>query len=215
MEFISSWIQGIIIAVIIATIIEMIIPNGNNKKYIKIVLGIFILFNIITPVISKISKNDFSISSIINIDEYEKKMQTYETDYKNTDIDTTNSDSIKQIYISKLKSDIKSKIEEKEYLVNDIFVQIEDDNEYTINKIEIYVDKKKNNTNSVSENKNTNINILTVNEIKIENINISSNSINEEKVENQKNNLSNKEKNELIQYISSTYNVQEKNIYIN
>jgi len=35
MEFITSWVQGIIIAVIIGTIIEMLLPNGNSKKYIK------------------------------------------------------------------------------------------------------------------------------------------------------------------------------------
>lgn len=34
-EFLSSWAQGIIVAVIIATLIEMILPNSsisNNKK---------------------------------------------------------------------------------------------------------------------------------------------------------------------------------------
>ena len=40
MEFISSWVQGIIVAVVIATIIEMILPEGNSKKYIKIVIGV-------------------------------------------------------------------------------------------------------------------------------------------------------------------------------
>ena len=31
-EHISNWAEQIIVAVIIATIIEMILPNGNNKK---------------------------------------------------------------------------------------------------------------------------------------------------------------------------------------
>ena len=35
-EWITNWAQGIIIAVIIATIIEMILPNGSCKKYIKV-----------------------------------------------------------------------------------------------------------------------------------------------------------------------------------
>ena len=35
MEWVSGWIQGIIIAVIISTIIEMILPEGNSKKYIN------------------------------------------------------------------------------------------------------------------------------------------------------------------------------------
>ena len=35
-EFLSSWAQGIIVAVIIATLIEMILPNSSSKKYVKI-----------------------------------------------------------------------------------------------------------------------------------------------------------------------------------
>lgn len=38
MNFLNTWLQGIIVAVIIATIIEMILPSGNSKKYIKMVL---------------------------------------------------------------------------------------------------------------------------------------------------------------------------------
>lgn len=49
---ISSWAEQIIIAVIIATILEMVLPNGNSKKYIKTVIGIYILYTIISPVIT-------------------------------------------------------------------------------------------------------------------------------------------------------------------
>lgn len=55
-SFISSWAEQIIVAVIIATIIEMILPNGNNKKYIKVVIGIYVLFTILSPILEKITK---------------------------------------------------------------------------------------------------------------------------------------------------------------
>ena len=35
MNFLNSWLQGIVVAVIIATILELILPKGNTKKYIK------------------------------------------------------------------------------------------------------------------------------------------------------------------------------------
>ncbi len=53
---ISSWAEQIIIAVIIATILEMILPKGNSKKYIKTVIGIYILYTIISPIITYISR---------------------------------------------------------------------------------------------------------------------------------------------------------------
>ena len=34
-EFLSSWAEQIVLAVIIATIIELILPNNKTKKYIK------------------------------------------------------------------------------------------------------------------------------------------------------------------------------------
>ena len=61
MEWVSGWIQGIIIAVIISTIIEMILPEGNSKKYIKVVIGVYILFSIVSPVISKVTGNSFNL----------------------------------------------------------------------------------------------------------------------------------------------------------
>ena len=42
----------IVIAVIISTIIEMILPSNKNKKYIQMVIGVYVLFNIISPIIS-------------------------------------------------------------------------------------------------------------------------------------------------------------------
>ena len=102
MNFLNTWLQGIIVCVIIATIIELILPSGSTKKYIKVVLGMFIVFNIITPVINKITKNNFEISSIINMDEYSKKMKTYETSSQNQVSSNANEQTIKQIYISKL-----------------------------------------------------------------------------------------------------------------
>ena len=46
-NWITNWAEGIIVAVIIGTIIEMILPNGKSKKYIKVVIGIYILNMII------------------------------------------------------------------------------------------------------------------------------------------------------------------------
>ena len=37
MEAIKSWSENIIIVVIISIIIEMILPDGKSKKYVKVV----------------------------------------------------------------------------------------------------------------------------------------------------------------------------------
>ena len=166
MEFLNNWLQGIVVAVIIASIIQMILPNGNNKKYIKVVLGIYVVFQIITPVVNKFFNSNFEISSLIDIDSYTKKMETYEVSSQNTNIDKTNEDSIKQIYVANLEKDIKAKLEDKEYLIKDVEVQVEDNEKYDIKSMKIYLKEVVNSTKEESEN-NIHINEVEKIEIKV------------------------------------------------
>lgn len=203
MEFITSWVQGIIIAVIIGSIIEMLIPNGNSKKYIKVVIGVYIVFSIVSPVISKFTGNEFKLDSIIDINKYEDKIASYEVDTKN--LENTNNSNIKEVYILNLKKDIKAKIEDKGYIVNSIQIEIENTEEYKPKNIDITISKRQS-KEKIEENK--------VNEI--EKINI------EVKIENNTNNetsemirLTEREINEIKEYISSIYEIDKKDININ
>ena len=47
-EFLSGWAQNLGVVIVIASIFEMILPNNKTKKYIRVVLGIFVMFNIIS-----------------------------------------------------------------------------------------------------------------------------------------------------------------------
>ena len=73
-KFINSWAQGIILAVIIVTIIEIILPEGKNKKYVKTVIGVYILFTIIYPLINKFTKTNINTL----IENTTKQMSTYQ-----------------------------------------------------------------------------------------------------------------------------------------
>lgn len=222
MEFLNTWLQGIIVAVVIASIIQMILPNGNNKKYIKVVLGVYVVFQIITPVINKFFNSDFEVSSLIDIDKYTKKMETYEVSSKNTDINKTNEDSIKQIYITNLKKDIKTKLEDKDYLIKNVDVQVEDNENYDIKSLTIYVNGK--NDNKEENNKEKTENNIHINEIEKIEINVSknneinqnsfNNSENKESSQTKENNISNEEKNKIKKYLTSVYEISEKQITI-
>ena len=113
MGFISTWAQGIIVSVILATIIEMILPNSSNSKYIKVVIGIFVLFTIISPIINKFSNN----SNKIDFDSY---IKTPTSETVSTSVNLNNEDAIKKMYEENLKVDIKTKISQKGYTVGNI-----------------------------------------------------------------------------------------------
>lgn len=205
MNFLNTWLQGIIVCVIIATIIELILPSGSTKKYIKVVLGMFILFNIITPVINKITKNNFEISSIINMDEYSKKMKTYETSSQNQVSSNANEQTIKQIYISKLEKDIKNKLKEKNYTVSKIEIEINENGEYSIKQINLLVQKDE------EETEEKQANAIEIENIETINIQVNENIIPEQKEEN----ISVNEISKIKQYLASEYQINEKQININ
>lgn len=205
MNFLNTWLQGIIVCVIIATIIELILPSGSTKKYIKVVLGMFIVFNIITPVINKITKNNFEISSIINMDEYSKKMKTYETSSQNQVSSNANEQTIKQIYISKLEKDIKNKLKEKNYTVSKIKIEINENEEYSIKQINLLIQKDE------EETEEKQANAIEIENIETINIQVNENIVPEQKEEN----ISTNEISKIKQYLASEYQINEKQININ
>lgn len=196
-SWISSWAQGIIMAVIIGAIIEMILPEGNSKKYVKIVIGVYVLFTIISPVISKITGKTIQVSDILELNKYIEETENNSKLYITLDED--NSNNIKDIYESSLRNDIKAKVEAKGYNAKNIKLEIEDDEEYTLKKIDIEIYK------SIEKDKK---NIETIQNV---DINISQKSTENDMQEK----LSEKDKRKLKDYLSGVYEIDEKNININ
>ena len=200
-DFIITWTKGIIVAVIIASIIEMILPNGNSKKYIKMVIGVYIVFNIVAPVINKVTNNSFSLESIIDVNKYTNQIESYEVSTEK--LDSNNESSIKEMYRINLEKDMKSKLEEKGYIVNSINIEINNDKEYTIKSVDLKISKtgeqEEKKANTVEKIEKVNIEVSVENRIE-----------NNENIENVE--ISEKEKNEIKEYISSTYEVNKKKI---
>ena len=134
MGFISSWAQGIIIAVIIGTIIEMLLPSNGNGKYVKIIVGMFVLFSIVSPVIGKFKGgNDPEETSLETYLENSTQGEAIQT----ASINHNNEEYIRKMYEENLKVDIRSKISQKGYVVGDVRLDISNNEEYTLNRIEI------------------------------------------------------------------------------
>ena len=97
-SFLSSWAEQVILAVIIATILELNLPNSKNKKYVQMVIGVYVLFNIISPIIKNKEKLVFSE---IDLDKY----ITTSTKVEQSSMDAR----LEKIYLDELENNIKSK----------------------------------------------------------------------------------------------------------
>lgn len=201
MKFISIWAQGIIVAVIIATIIEMILPNNNNSKYIKVVIGVFVLFTIISPIVNKFSNKT---SNKIDWDSYSKIPSNSTVA---TSASLNNEYTIRKMYEENLKVDIKTKITQKGYTVGNINLEILNNEEYTLNKIDIKIVAK---NESINQNNGANVTTIVEN---IENIKI--NIGGSAKTESKEQSVINEsDKRKIKQYLSSVYEVNENNISV-
>ena len=200
-KFINSWAQGIILAVIIATIIEMILPEGKNKKYVKTVIGVYILFTIIYPLINKFTK--VNINSLL--ENTTKQMSTYQ---ENNSLKIDTDKYIEDTYRKKVEEDIKNKANEKNLNIISLNVYIETENEKRygmLNSLVMKVEKCK--INNKEEN-NTSVN-------QIKEINISKAMQNNEVAENKDKTVTEKEIDEFKEYINSTYYLEKEKIHIN
>lgn len=199
-KFINSWAQGIILAVIIATIIEIIIPEGKNKKYVKTVIGLYILFTIIYPLITKISNNKLNFDSIIA--KTSKEVSMYDSKVANS-IETNTY--IENTYKNNLKEKIKGEIEEKGYTVLDFNIYIETQNEETYGQINSIVLKLQ----KANKEQNT---IKGVNKIEEINVNIKNNKTENLKKEKE---LTDSEIKTIKEYLNNMYSIEEERIHIN
>lgn len=137
-EFISTWVKGLGVAIVIVSIIEMILPNNKTKKYIKMVLEIYIIFNIISPLVK--NKDKLNLENL-NLNNY--------TASTSASVDQTSMNKrIEILYENELEKDITTKLKEKGYELSECKVTAKiDENENNkdetkISNIKIKVEKK-------------------------------------------------------------------------
>lgn len=204
--WLSSWAQAIIIAVVIGIIIEMILPEGSSKKYIKVVVGVYILFTIISPVITKFTDKSLMVSETLQIEEYIDTVK--EKELKQNLLQEENSASIREIYIGNLKADIQNKLKGKGYIVTNIILDVGNDDNYTLRKIILSISKKENQEEAQDETKQE---IEIINEVNIGTWQQEENDVTKER---KKARISSTEQKQIKEYLSSVYEINEKNIVI-
>lgn len=166
-EFISTWAKSLGVTIVLVSIIEMLLPNNKTKKYIRVVLGVFVLFNIISPFIK--NKEQLNIITEINsadLEKYSSEYENYKSNDNNSESENNNNNNnlnqtsmderITELYKQELERSIKSKIEEIGYEVETCKVEAQIiDNETGIKKVRVKIGGKKEGNNENEENKNS------------------------------------------------------------
>ena len=158
-EFLSSWAKSLGVTIVIVSILEMLLPNNKTKKYIRMVLGMFVIFNIISPFITNKDKLNFNSIDIGNIDTYETSSGVSSNVVNQASMD----ERIEDLYQEELEKDITKKVEEQGFEVSNCKVEAkvpdknnsENEEGTGITKIKLKIEKsdKKEETNESTENK--------------------------------------------------------------
>ncbi len=194
-DSISSWAGQIVIAVVVVTILEMILPNGNNKKYIKTIIGIYILFIIVYPIITYVSDGNLNFDAILASYEIENEVSNEE------DLSIQTNNQVKKIYIEDLETKIEENIKNEGYTVENIELSVNLDSEEKygeITALELIISKESNANNAV-ENK------------VIEPINIQ---IGDNKIEEKSKNISEEEIENIKEILVESYEINKDKIII-
>lgn len=150
-NFLSSWVKNLSFALIIVSILEMILPNNKTKKYIKTVMGLYILFSIIAPIIENNDK--FNINNL-----YFDMQDMTQTSTEIEEVDQTSmKNRLNQIYEEQLQKDIIQKVEEQGYKAESCKVKAHiSENDSGIENIDLKIESKINNENNEQSEENIN-----------------------------------------------------------
>lgn len=150
-NFISSWLKDIVVIFIIIFIAELIMPKGNMKRYIDLIIGLLIIIVIISP-FARLINYDFNINNMV--DNY-TKAENLEDNLEN-DYSMDQDEQIEKLFKEKLKNQIIYLIEESwEYKVADVYIELEktkmDYEDIKSIKISLYKEKEEKQKNNNEE----------------------------------------------------------------
>lgn len=131
-NIVKGWISMILVIGIVFTLLRMIMPNTNLKKYIESVIGIVTIITIITPVLYYISNYNLTEKISENIEEI---LSSQEETNNYDSYAQINNEEIKKEFVEKIQEDIKVKLKNKINQEPKVKVVVND--AYNIEKVEV------------------------------------------------------------------------------
>jgi stage III sporulation protein AF len=114
MEFLREWVTNIILFILLATVIDMLLPNSNMQKYTKVVIGLLLIVIILTPILKLLSSNfDEALLSIPKQTGNEEKNMKTLIDLKKKEIQASQHAYILETMAVQLKKDATEELMEQ------------------------------------------------------------------------------------------------------
>ena len=136
MDNIKVYVEQIIYIAIFVLLLEIILPKGNTKKHVAVVISLVVLINIISPVFNVLRTGNME-DVLNNVVEAVSSNTTKEVNSEVQAFSEYKNNLVTSEVESKMEQDIKNKIKKLNVIVDKVKVVFED--EYTLRKIKVYV----------------------------------------------------------------------------
>ncbi|MED3690536.1 stage III sporulation protein AF [Peribacillus butanolivorans] len=112
MSFLAGWVSNIIVFVLLATVIDMLLPNSALQKYAKMVIGLLLIAIIITPILGLFNKDFDEILSAATseFEDQKKKDLGNLTEMKKKEIQATQGAYILKQMAVELQAEVEEEL---------------------------------------------------------------------------------------------------------
>jgi stage III sporulation protein AF len=127
----TQWIANIILFILLATIIDMLLPNSSLQKYAKMVTGLLLMLIIITPIFQLLHVNVDKLLASMNLSQLseEKNIENL-MELKKKEIQASQHAYILEQMAVQMETEVKEELmEQYGVAIEDIAIDMESSNE--------------------------------------------------------------------------------------
>lgn len=167
MAILTEWITNIILFILLATVIDMLLPNSSMQKYVKMVVGLLLIVIILTPLFQLLTQDFEQTFASMNLTpQNDQKNIENLIELKKTEIQASNRAYILEQMAVQMETEVEEELMEGYGLTveNILLSTKEEDKEITspeelgkIMSIEVILSEQNSDQNAVSVVKPINI----------------------------------------------------------
>jgi len=149
MGFITGWITNIVLFILLAIIIELLLPNSSMQKYVKMVIGLLLIVIILNPLFSILSSDIDELMASIKISpvQDEKNIENL-IEMKKKEIQASNHAYILEQTAVQMKTQVEEElVENYDLTVDHVDLTMDDENEEIVS-VEVILSDSQANANT-------------------------------------------------------------------
>ena len=144
MAVITGWITNIIVLILLATVLELLLPNSNMQRYVKMVIGLMLMAVILSPILTIFTKDfDSMLRSAALTDSTPDVRMENQIESKKSEIQASNAAYIEEQMAVQMKSQVEKELRDQFNLeITHVGLELKDaEGEKNIEQIAVTVSK--------------------------------------------------------------------------